>query len=86
MEQERRRVLNVEAAHMKLVGQHAGSGLNKTLHSRVAETRAEAAISVAVTEATTSDGTWKTWGLEEKRDMPKVKNWLDKCLEKGGLK
>lgn len=69
---------------MKLVGQHAGTGLNKTLQSKVAMTRAEATASVAVTEATATDGTWKTWGGGA--EMPRVKNWLERCMEKGGLK
>lgn len=82
---------NVEAAHMRLVGQRAGSGLDTTLHSRVPAgggfapaPRSEFAVSVAATEAT--EGTWNTWGLDKRPQVPKMKKWLEKCLEKGGIK
>lgn len=90
-ELEWRRQRNVEAAHAKLIGHQEGRGLDRTLQSRVpAMTRAEAAASMAPTEATTSAGTestWKSWRVERDEGAPpKVKNWLEKCMEKGGLK
>ena len=76
------------------MGQFEPHGLDLTLHSggsgeREAQEEAERRarmVSMAPTEMTAStETTWKTWAVD-KREPPKEKGWLERYLEKGGMK